>query len=121
MDKIYLDAPVMCLRSWPPEGSPQRMEVYKEYSLTPEALEHFCDNPIDNLAEFFSHGIPVMLVAGDADEIVPFEENSKIMLDFALERSYDIKYVIKPNCKHHPHSLEDVSLIIDFVTDGAHR
>lgn len=121
VNKIYLDAPVMCLRSWPPEGSPQRMEVYKEYSLTPETLEHFCDNPIDNLAEFFSHGIPVMLVAGDEDEIVPFEENSKIMLDFALERSYDIKYVIKPNCKHHPHSLEDVSLIIDFVTDGAHR
>ena len=116
VEKIYLDAPVMCLRSWPPEGSTQRLEIYKEYSLNSETLATFNDNPIDNLAEFFSYGIPVLLVAGDSDEIVPFEENSKIMLDYALDHGINIKYIIKPGCKHHPHSLNDVSPIIEFVT-----
>ena len=115
VDKIYLDAPVLDLKSWPPEGSEQRREVYEEYCLTPETLAVFDGNPIDNLPEFFRHGVPLMIVAGEADEVVPFCENSKLLLDYAQSNGISVTYVIKPDCKHHPHSLDDVSPIIEFI------
>lgn len=37
------------------------------------------------------------------------------MIDYANENGIDITYIIKPGCKHHPHSLEDVKPIVDFV------
>ena len=117
VDKIYLDAPVLDMRSWPPEGSENRDQVYREYGLTPETIKTFGGHPIENLGEFFSHGIPLILVAGGADEIVPFEENALKMIEYAKENNIDITYIVKPECKHHPHSLEDVGPIVDFITD----
>jgi pimeloyl-ACP methyl ester carboxylesterase len=117
VDKIYLDAPVLDMRSWPPAGSENREQVYREYSLTPETIKTFKGHPIENLGEFFSHGIPLILVAGGADEIVPFEENSLKMIEYAKENNIDITYIVKPECKHHPHSLEDVTPIIEFIVN----
>ncbi len=115
VEKIYLDAPVLDMRSWPPKGSAEREQVYGEYDLTEETLAHFKGHPIENLSEFFGLRIPLLLVAGDADEIVPFEENAKKMIDFCRENGIEITSVVKPGCKHHPHSLEDTAPILEFV------
>lgn len=115
VEKIYLDAPVLDMRSWPGEGSENREQVYEEYSLTKETIKTFKGHPIKNLAEFFSHGIPLLLVAGGADEVVPFEENSGLMIEYCKKNGINITCFVKPECKHHPHSLDDVSPIVDFV------
>lgn len=116
VEKIYLDAPVLDMRTWPPKGSREREEVYREYDLTEETLEHFKGHPIENLEEFCSLKLPLLLVAGDADEVVPFPENSKRLIDYCEENGHGITYYVKPGCKHHPHSLEDALPIIAFVT-----
>lgn len=115
VDKIYLDAPVLDMRSWPPEGSRERGEVYREYGLTPESIKDFNGHPVENFEEFFAHGLPLMLVAGDADELVPLAENGGKMIEYCDSRGIKIETVIKPGCAHHPHSLEDVGPIIRFV------
>ena len=117
-EKIYLDAPVLDLNSWPPEGSNERLQVYAEFSLNRETLATFNGNPVNNFAKFLSHGIPLMIVAGGADEIVPFAENSKLLLDYADENGIKVERVIKPDCKHHPHSIVDVTPIIKFITNN---
>ena len=115
VDKIYLDAPVLDMRSWPPFGSENREQVYAEYSLTSETIETFKGHPVENFAEFFSHGIPLLLVAGGADEIVEFSENSGRMIEYCKANDIGITVIVKPECKHHPHSLDDVSPIVEFV------
>lgn len=115
VDKIYLDAPVLDMRSWPPEGSENRDQVYREFGLDPDTIKTFSSHPVNRLPDFFSHGIPLLLVAGGADEIVPFEENSGILIKYCMDNDIDIGYIIKPECKHHPHSLDDVTPILDFV------
>ena len=117
VEKIYLDAPVLDLKSWPRKGVDVREynEMLEEYCLTDETLEKFKGCPVDNFAEFFSHKIPLFLVAGGADEVVAFEDNSKKLISYASEHGENIKYRIKPECGHHPHSLEDVTEIVDFV------
>ncbi len=115
VEKIYLDAPVLDMRSWPRKGSRELQQVYQEYSLTEETLETFSGHPIENMEEFFSLKIPLLLVAGGIDEVVPFEKNSGKMIDYCKENGINIISIVKPECKHHPHSLEDISPILDFV------
>lgn len=117
VSKIYLDAPVLDMRTWPPEGSENREQVYKEYDLTPETIKTFKGHPVENFVEFFSHGIPLYLIAGDSDEIVPFEYNAGKMLDYCFDNGIRIKNYIKSRCKHHPHSLYNVTSIIEFVEE----
>ena len=112
---VYLDAPVLDMRSWPPAQSRERCQVYEEYSLTEQTIETFGGHPIENLDEFFALNIPLILVAGGADEVVPFEKNSGVMIEYCRARGIDIASTVKPDCKHHPHSLDDVTPIIDFV------
>ena len=117
VEKIYLDAPVLDMRTWPWEDSPEQAELLVEYGLNKESLETFSGHPIENLEEFFSLNIPLLLVAGGADEVVDFSKNAGRVIEYCKEHSIGIKVVVKPNCKHHPHSLEDVSPIIAFIEE----
>ena len=115
VERIYLDAPVLDMRSWPPEGSRERQEVYREYGLSAETIADFPGHPVENFPEFFSHGVPLLLVAGDSDEVVPLQENGGKMIEYCASHGIDARVIVKPGCGHHPHSLEDTSPIIEFV------
>lgn len=115
VEKIYLDAPVLDMRTWPPKGSRDREMLYEEFGLTEETLEWYKGHPIDNMEEFFALNIPLLLVAGDADEAVPFPQNAGRMIGYCKEKGIAITSFVKPGCRHHPHSLADVSPIVDFV------
>ena len=115
VDKVYLDAPVLDLRTWPLPPRVEYFQMLDEYPLDAETLKTFKGHPVCNFEEYFKLGIPTMIVAGDADEAVPFEKNSALMIEYAENHGVDITYIIKPGCGHHPHGLEDNTPIIDFV------
>ena len=115
VEKVYLDAPVLDMKTWPPKDSVEQGQLFEEYGLNTQTLATFQGNPIDNLDEFFSLHIPLLVVAGGADEVVPFDKNAGKLLAYAKARGIDVVSVVKPDCKHHPHSLEDVAPIVEFV------
>ncbi len=115
VEKVYLDAPVLDMKTWPLKDSVEQGQVFVEYGLNAETLETFQGNPIDNLKEFFTLGIPLLVVAGGADEVVPFDKNAGKLLAYCKENGITVPAIVKPNCKHHPHSLEDVTPILEFV------
>ena len=117
VEKVYLDAPVLDMRTWPLHPSRERDEVYAEYGLNEETIETFGGHPVENLSEYFSLKIPTLLVAGGADEVVPYEANAKKMIDYCEANGIPLSYYVKPECLHHPHSLEDVTPIIEFVEE----
>ena len=80
-----------------------------------ESLKIFNANPVNNLSEFFSLNIPLPLVAGEADELVPLKENAGILIDYCEKHRIFIEKHIKKGCGHHPHSLKDLTPIIKFV------
>ncbi len=118
---IYGDAPVCDFKSWPGgKGKGKGAEnawrqCFSAYGLTEaEALE-FRGNPIDGLEPLAKAGVALLHVVGDADEVVPVEENTAI-----LERRFralggSIQVIHKPGVGHHPHSLEDPAPIVEFV------
>ena len=59
--------------------------------------------------------IPVSLVCGDSDGIVPYLENGKILSDKLKAAGTPFFEVLKNGCDHHPHGLEDNTPLIEFI------
>lgn len=120
---LYIDAPVLDIRSWPggkfsgPGEEACWKECMEHYGLTEETAMTFTGNPIDHVKEIAEAGIPVMLVAGGADELVPYQENGAILEQRLRALGGKIKTIVKPDCGHHPHSLEDPAEIVEFIEE----
>jgi pimeloyl-ACP methyl ester carboxylesterase len=118
---LYLDAPVLDIRSWPAgrgqgTGSPQQWAECKAvYGITEEEAEHFDQNPLDRIKNVANSGIPIFIVAGDADTVVPLEENAAILAKKYKELGGTVEVIIKPGVGHHPHSLEQIEPIVTFI------
>lgn len=125
VDKIYLDAPVMDIRSWPGGkgkgvGSPECWaECMECYGLDEETAKTFRMNPLDRTEELAATGIPVALVAGGADAVVPYDENGELFAARFEKAGGKIMTIVKPHCDHHPHSLEDPTPVVDFLMKKA--
>jgi pimeloyl-ACP methyl ester carboxylesterase len=118
---LYLDAPVLDIRSWPGgkgkgKGGgacwPQALAIY---GLTEETANTFTGNPLDHATALAKAGIPVIAVCGDADDIVPYEENTAIFKARYEAAGGKIQVILKPGVNHHPHSLKDPKPIVDFI------
>ena len=114
---IYLDAPVQDIRDWPCRddmiGTLDRRICMYLYGLTDETLPSFDGNPIDKAKEIAD--IPLIIVAGLADTTVLWERNGAIMADRVLTEGGNVEVILKEDCEHHPHSLEDPTPIVEFI------
>ncbi|MBQ8381150.1 MAG: prolyl oligopeptidase family serine peptidase, partial [Clostridia bacterium] len=116
VDKMYLDAPVLDLKTWPTKANnPTEFSgMLLSYGLSEEEFASFNGSPIDKLEEFFALNIPLLIVAGDSDVTVPFEDNAGRLIEYAKANGHTVKYIVKPGADHHPHSLDDVTEILEF-------
>ena len=117
---LYLDAPVVNLLSCPfglgrAECVPLRNEFVSVLGKDLVDMLAFRDHPLDNIPRLTENKIPLVLVSGDSDTTVPFDENG-IHLKEAYEKAgCDFALYMKPGGGHHPHSLEDNTPILDFI------
>ena len=119
---VYVDAPVLDFKSWPggkgrSPGSPgdwERLQQVYAFASEAEALDYKL-NPVDNLAPLARAGIPILSVCGETDRAVPIEENSRVVEQRYRALGGPITLIAKPFCDHHPHSLQDPTLIVNFV------
>ena len=124
---IYADAPVCDIRSWPGgkgtgKGSPPTWKhCMKVYGLTEATAPEFKGNPIDKLVPLAKAGIALIHVVGQADDVVPAQENTDI-----LEKRYkalggSIEVIRKEGVGHHPHSLKDPAPLVKFILEAASK
>ncbi|HEX7260686.1 MAG TPA: GDSL-type esterase/lipase family protein [Luteolibacter sp.] len=124
---LYVDAPVCDFKSWPggkgkgPGAPADWKKLLDVYALTEEQALTYAKNPVDSLAALAKAKVPIFAVAGDADEVVPIDENINL-----VEKRYRplggwIRVIRKPGGKHHPHSLPDPAPIVDFALKAAMR
>lgn len=117
---LYLDAPVLNIRSWPGgkgagKGAPECWEECKVCYGMDEAAAAFHDNPLDNAEKLAASGIPVLIAAGGSDHVAPYNENGlPFARRFRAAGGY-VEAILKPSCGHHPHSLKDPAPIVNFL------
>lgn len=119
--KLYLDAPVLDVFSWPGgfgrgERSPKDWELCKQIYGIQEGDRDCCENPIHKIQTLIQHRIPVILVAGDADRVVPFQENGKLLYADYMLAGMSIPCIIKKGVGHHPHSLSQPDELVDWIS-----
>ena len=119
--KIYLDAPVLDVFSWPGgfwrgEGSPTDWEMCRKYYHIQDGENDTTENPIKKIGTLIQNRIPVLLVAGDADTVVPLQENGALLYAEYMYAGAPIKMIVKPGVGHHPHSLEQPEEIADWIS-----
>jgi pimeloyl-ACP methyl ester carboxylesterase len=122
---VYADAPVLDLKSWPggkgrSPGSPKDWELFKQdYNLkTEEEALLFKGSPLDNVEKIVKGNYPMLHVCGDADEVVPMEENTNLFEKRVKELGGKITVIHKPGIGHHPHSLKDPTPIVSFILEA---
>ena len=119
IDVLYIDAPVMNLLSCPCDLGVAKSNIFDSFfnatHLTKSQMLSYRDNPIDKMDILLKNDIPVVMVAGDSDVIVPYEENGAILEKYYSENGGRIKVYIKPGCNHHPHGLQDYKTVVDAV------
>lgn len=119
---IYGDAPVCDFKSWPGgfgkgPGSPSDWKlVLKHWNFeNDEQAKAYSGNPIDNLKRLAQAGVPLLHVFGDADEVVPWDENTGLIEERYRALGGQITLIRKPGVKHHPHGLDDPAPIVEFL------
>lgn len=123
---IYADAPVCDFKSWPGgkgegPGSTRDWDlVLKQYGFKSETEALAYDkNPVDNLAPLAAAKVPLLHVFGNADEVVPWEENTGLLAVRYRALGGSITLIEKPGVKHHPHGLNDSTPIVEFIEKHA--
>lgn len=119
---IYLDAPVVNYMSCPCGFNKSvcfdenHEEIINALSLSgiPQLLA-YRDMPLDNLPKLVENRIPAVIVAGDSDKIVPFDENGIFIKEAYEKAGIPLEVYIKEGCDHHPHGLPDPTKVIEFI------
>lgn len=116
---LYLDAPVMNLLSCPCGMGIATDELYDDFyehtGVTRSELLNYRNHPIDHKEELLKGNVPIILVAGDSDGVVPYCENGQLLYDYYKANGGDITLILKEGCDHHPHGLDDHTPLIEFV------
>jgi lysophospholipase L1-like esterase/pimeloyl-ACP methyl ester carboxylesterase len=122
---IYGDAPVCDFKSWPGAfGKGKRSDrdwqlVLERYGFkNDDEAKAYPKNPVDNLAPLAAAKVPLLHVYGDADEVVPWDENTGIVAERYKKLGGHITLIAKPGVKHHPHGLDDSTPIVKFIWDN---
>ena len=123
---IYADAAVCDFKSWPGgktsgKRSPGDWKIVLDqwgFKDEAEALA-FDKNPVDNLKPLADAKVPLLHVYGDADEVVPWKENTGLIAERYPKLGGEIVLIPKPGVGHHPHGLADSTPIVEFIVKHA--
>ncbi|MBM4039135.1 MAG: alpha/beta hydrolase [Planctomycetes bacterium] len=119
---ILADNAVLDFKSWPGgkgrgKGSPgdwKKLLADYHFASEAEALA-YKKNPIDNLEPLAKAKVPIFLLCGDADDVVPFEENGAIVHERYRRLGGPVALHIKKGLGHHPHGLDDPTPAVEFI------
>ena len=119
---LYLDAPVLNILSMVGLGECKEecitsfwREIVATYGVSKSTIVNFRKSPIDNMEPLIQNNIPVIMLYGNADNTVIYEENGKVLEEYYKENDGILKVIPKSMCRHHPHGLDDPAPIIEFV------
>ena len=75
----------------------------------------FQRNPIRQPRPDCSRRIPIISVCGDSDQTVPYKENMDVVRSRYLAAGGPVEVILKKECDHHPHSLDNPEPVVDFI------
>ena len=123
---IYVDAPVLDFKSWPggfKHGRASKedwQKCLKAYGLTEKEALQYQDGPLNHIEPLVKNKVPLLIVSGDQDDIVPYEENAGIVEQQYKQMDGNVKVIMKKGIGH-SHGLDNAQPIISFIKKYTRR
>ena len=124
---VYIDNPVLDIMTLPssPLRRPASKSKDKNWDMVLNAYHFKSDaeakaykhNPVDAYEPLVRNQVPVLLMCGTADSVISYELNGKLLWERMKKDGGIVQLVLKPGHDHHPHSLKDPTLIVNFFTN----
>lgn len=118
---LYLDAPVVNFLSCPAALGKGSGSNYKEFiqhtGMDQVKLLSYRNHPFDNIHHLVENKIPLVLVCGDSDRRVPYDENGIFLTEAYQKSGCPCLTILKEGCDHHPHGLDDTTPILNFILE----
>lgn len=113
---LYLDAPVVDILSWPGRHGTagEWAQCLDAYGLTADDPSPFYRIQDAAHRQLIDAKIPLILVAGDCDTLVPYEENGALLAARYRESGAPFALLMKPGVGHHPHGPKDPTAVAEF-------
>lgn len=119
---IYGDNPVCSVHSWPGgkglgKGSPADWKrVLEAYDVDEKGVNEI-EQPVSfgTLKPIAAQKIPVFLVLGEADKVVPLAENADPLAANYRKLGGPLEEWRKPGLGHHPHGLSPVEPLLEAI------
>jgi acetyl esterase/lipase len=125
---LYMDRAVCDFKSWPGgklgrgKGSTSDwaslLEAY-HFKNEAEAMA-FAENPVDLAPKLAADRIPIIYVAGEKDEVVPYTENGARMQEQYNRLGGRFKLILRKGEDHHPHGLPDPNDVVRFIQQSTY-
>ena len=118
---LYIDAPVVNFMSWPCHFGRENLKPGLDEILPALGLKNLAElmayrkMPLDKIPSLIEKKIPLVMVSGDSDTTVPYDENGLFVERAYKEAGLPIEVYIKPGGNHHPHGFPDPKPVIDFI------
>ena len=121
----YADNPVLDMKTWP--GAKENALKYKQeheqfmkdYRLSTDSdVQNFKGSPVDKIEQIVKGGYPSLILCADEDEAVSPEKNTLVFERKIKAAGGAITVVHKPGFKHHPHSMPNPKVIVDFILNA---
>lgn len=119
---IYGDNPLLDLRAFPngtPEARAMRKQFLESYGITEAQLPDFKGSPIDGLEALAAAKVPVFLVLGMKDDVVPVAQHADVLEARYKALGGSVTRWEKPDAGHHPHGLDPVAPLVKAVLAAA--
>lgn len=119
---IYGDNPLLDLRAFPnstPEARAMRKQCLESYGITEAQLPDFKGSPVDGLEALAAAKVPVFLVLGMKDDVVPVTQHADVLEARYKALGGSVTRWEKPEAGHHPHGLHPVAPLVDAVLEAA--
>ena len=124
---IYLDHAVCDFKSWPggklgigPGSKKDWTALFEVYHFKNEAeAMAFKENPVDLAPKLIADKVPIIYIAGEKDNYVPYSENGEPMQQQYDKLGGTFKLIVSPGVDHHPHGLSDPTPVVDFIQKHA--
>lgn len=127
VDAIYMDAPVIDMKSWPAgllssKGSKGSWKLCMEaHDIDAETIYDYKYMPMYKCEAVAKAGIPVMHVYGNVDAVVPYSENTAMVVAAFEKQGTPITIISKDGVGHHPHCLDNPQPIVDFILENVNN
>lgn len=116
---LNLYAPVVNLLSCPCALGDAKISLYDDYvkntGRTLTELLGYRDHPLDNMDPLVENRIPLFMVSGDSDTVVPYHENGKYLVEHYRKHGAPVEEILVPGGDHHPHCLPDPTPLIEWT------